>query len=360
MGLEEDEIIKRNEATTKMIIQMKNRDSLLIQKSRSRWLKDGDVNSGFFHKVINGRRLKNEISGLSVKDSWIEKPKEVKREVKAHFEAQFRERSRVRPLLPEDFVHKKIPDNTREWLDIPFTEDEIKTAVWNCEGGKSPGPDGFNFNFMKKCWGIIKGDLLEVMKEFHAHGKLARGYNPPFIALISKKEDASELKEFRPISLINCLYKAISKVLASKLKQVMHLLISECQSAFVEGRYILDGVIVLNKIIEEAKRRKKGITMFKIDFAIAYDTVDWDFLDIMLEKMNFSPKWRRWISGCLGSASANVLVNAAPPYADDTMFVATDKRENASAFKSILKLFELLSGLAINFDKNSLVGVGIA
>ncbi|XP_057780084.1 uncharacterized protein LOC130998691 [Salvia miltiorrhiza] len=63
-GLQEDDIIKRNEAGAKLIMQLKNKDSLLSQKARTRWLLDGDVNSGFFHKVIRGRRLKNEISHL--------------------------------------------------------------------------------------------------------------------------------------------------------------------------------------------------------------------------------------------------------------------------------------------------------
>ncbi|XP_057808482.1 uncharacterized protein LOC131022959 [Salvia miltiorrhiza] len=311
-------------------------------------------------------------------------------------------------------VHKKLPENWKDWIETPFTEEEIRTAVWNCEGGKSPGPDGFNFNFFKNCWEIIKDDLFEVMRDFHSHGKLAKGSNPSFIALIPKKEGAAVLKEFRPISLINCLYKVISKVLASRLKQVMHLIIAECQSAFVGGRYILDGVIVLNEIIEETTKKKKGLALFKVDFARAYDTVDWAFLDNMLEHMNFGFKWRGWISGCLCSASANVLVNGSPSgefrlerglrqgdplspflflivaeglnllveraihkgclepvsigreevrishlqYADDTMFVVTEKRDNAWAIKCILKLFELLSGLSVNFDKSCIVGVG--
>ncbi|XP_057789480.1 uncharacterized protein LOC131006301 [Salvia miltiorrhiza] len=119
-GLEEGELIKRNKAATNLILQLKNRDSILSQKSRARWLADGDVNSIFFHKVIKGRRLKNEISGLWNNNRWIDDPTEVKNMVKAFFQAQFQSSPRVRPLLPKNFVQKKIPDNYREWLDSPF------------------------------------------------------------------------------------------------------------------------------------------------------------------------------------------------------------------------------------------------
>ncbi|XP_057811281.1 uncharacterized protein LOC131025504 [Salvia miltiorrhiza] len=143
---------------------------------------------------------------------------------------------------------------------------------------------------MKRCWEIIKEDLLKVLKEFHANGKLTRGCNTAFVVLIPKKTAASELKDYMPISLINSLYKVLAKVLALRMKKVMNLIISERQSAFVEGRCILDGVVTLNEIVEEAKRKKKGTILFKDDFAKAYDTVDWHFLDKMLEKMNFREK----------------------------------------------------------------------
>ncbi|XP_057775476.1 uncharacterized protein LOC130994451 [Salvia miltiorrhiza] len=415
MGLEDDEIIKRNESVANLFLQLKNRDSLLSQKARDRWLTDGDVNSNYFHKVINGRRLKNDISGLQVRDRWLEEPEEVKQEIRTHFQNQFKEREMIRPHIPEDFVSMKISNDMKTKLEQQFTEEEVKAAVWNCDGRKSPGPDGFNFLFFKTCWEIIKEDLIEVMKEFHSHGKLVKGSNPSFIVLIPKKNTTSELKDFRPISLINCLYKVIAKILALRMKQVIHSIISDCQSAFVEGRFILDGVISLNEIIDEVKKRKKRLTLFKVDFAKAFDTVDWKFIDLMLEKMNFSQKWRNWISECLGSATANVLVNGSPSgefrlerglrqgdplspflflvaaeglhlitervvqknllepaecgngairishlqYADDTIFVVSGKEQNAWALKCILKIFEMLSGLKVNFDKSCLLGIGI-
>ncbi|XP_057795400.1 uncharacterized protein LOC131011642 [Salvia miltiorrhiza] len=112
------------------------------------------------------------------------------------------------------------------------------------------------------------------MNEFHANGMIHRGCNSSFIVLIPKKNESGSLEDYRPIYLINSLYKVIAKTLAGRMSTVLSTIISENQSAFLRGRFILDGVIVLNETIEEAKRSGKGRVFFKIDFAKAYDSVE--------------------------------------------------------------------------------------
>ncbi|MCI32279.1 RNA-directed DNA polymerase (Reverse transcriptase), partial [Trifolium medium] len=92
----------------------------------------------------------------------------------------------------------------------------------------------------------------------------------------------------------------------------MHRLISETQSAFVRGRQILDGVLIANEVIDEAKRLKKKVLLFKVDFEKAYDSVDWDFLDFVMGKMHFPTKWRNWIRECISTSWVSVLINGSP------------------------------------------------
>lgn len=106
-----------------------------------------------------------------------------------------------------------------------------------------------------------------------------RGSNCSFIVLIPKKENPQKVSEFRPISLIGCMYKVLSKVLANRLRKVMNVLISYGQLAFIMGRQILDGILIANVVIDEAKRKKKEVVFFKVDFEKAYDSVSWSFLD---------------------------------------------------------------------------------
>lgn len=158
----------------------------------------------------------------------------------------------------------------------------------------------------------MKEDLLRVMDKFYDNGKLAHGCNSSFIILIPKKDGICGLQNLRPISLIGSLYKIIAIVLANKLKQVVGKLNGESQSAFIKGHNILDSVVVLNEIIDEARRSKERQLIFKIDFAKAYDSVDWRYLFDMLQLMNFPTKWVGWMREWVTTASANVLVNGVP------------------------------------------------
>lgn len=166
--------------------------------------------------------------------------------------------------------------------------------MWSCDGTKSPGPDGINFGFLKEFWELVKEDIMRMLRDFHCNARLIRGFNPSFIILIPKKEDAT-LDDYRTISLIGSAYKVLAKLLSKRLSSVMESVISDCQSAFIDKRYILDVVSILNEAVEEAKKKRIERIFFKIDFAKAYDSVDWSYLDMMMEQFNFSRKWRAWI-----------------------------------------------------------------
>jgi len=108
------------------------------------------------------------------------------------------------------------------------------------------------------------------------------------------------------------LYKIISKALSLHLKNVISKVIDVRQSTFLEGRGLLDSVLVANEVLEEYKRKKKSCVFFKVDYEKAYDSVSWEFLYYMLERLGFCAQWIRWIKCCLESASVSVLVNGNP------------------------------------------------
>ncbi|GKB44769.1 RNA-directed DNA polymerase, eukaryota [Tanacetum coccineum] len=172
----------------------------------------------------------------------------------------------------------------KEDLERSVTYDEIKRAVWDCGTNKSPGPDGFTFNFIRRYWKGIDKDVVKDVEEFFVSSKFPPGSNSSFITLIPKTQDAKMVKDFRPISLIGSTYKIITKIMANRLSMVISDLVSDVQSAFVSNRQILD----------------------------AFDSVRWDFLDDILDKFGFGTKWRGWIQGCLSSAMGSILVNGSP------------------------------------------------
>ena len=114
---------------------------------------------------------------------------------------------------------------------------------------------------------------------FEHTGRLARGCNSSFIMFVAKVKDHLSPWDFRPISLIRCLYKVVSKVLAYQLKKVVGLTVDEVQSDYVEGRSILDVPLIVNEICSWSKNMKNKILVFKVDFDKAFDSINWSFLD---------------------------------------------------------------------------------
>ena len=168
---------------------------------------------------------------------------------------------------------QKISQHQNDRLTARFQEEEIKQAIWDCGSDKSPGSDGLNFNFIKQFWQLLKPDILCFLDEFYVHGVFSRGCNASFIALIPKVADPRFLNDYRPISLIGCMYKIVAKLLANRMKKVMAFIVDETQSAFIEGRHLLHSVLIANEVIEEAKRSSKSCLIFKVDYEKAYDSI---------------------------------------------------------------------------------------
>ncbi|GJU19068.1 ribonuclease H-like domain-containing protein [Tanacetum coccineum] len=100
--------------------------------------------------------------------------------------------------------------------------------------------------------------------------------------------------------------------LANRLSLVISELVSDVQSAFVSNRHILDGPFILNELLSWCKHKKSKALIFKIDFEKAFDSVRWDYLDVVLANFGFGLKWHSWIQGCLKSAMGHILVNGSP------------------------------------------------
>lgn len=181
---------------------------------------------------------------------------------------------------------------------------------------------------------------MKIFQEFQSKSFLDWRLKNTFIALIPKKDTVEEIKDLRPISLVHGVYKIVSKVLAERFKTALHSIISS------KKRQIFDGVLVANELIDSRIRSGKPGLFCKIDFEKAFDHVNWDFLDEILEKMGFGTKWRSWVKYCVEYVRFSVIINgSAAGYIKSNKGIR--QGDPLSPF-----LF-LLVGEALSYDKTS-------
>nr|GEX32757.1 RNA-directed DNA polymerase, eukaryota, reverse transcriptase zinc-binding domain protein [Tanacetum cinerariifolium] len=220
----------------------------LMQKSRVKWEVEGNENSKFFHGLINSRRKSQSIHGIMHEGVWLSDPKDIKEAFINFYKKKFScHDSQI--SFPSFMPAHRLNTSDQDLLEAVVSMEEIKTAVWDCGSNKAPG------------------------------------VNSAFITLIPKVSNPLFIKDYRPISLIGLHYKIVAKILSNRLYKVIDSIISPEQSAFISGRQILDGPLILSEIIDWPITMGRSKTEFdnliidisnmEIDDLVESDTCVW-------------------------------------------------------------------------------------
>ncbi|RVX23130.1 Transposon TX1 uncharacterized 149 kDa protein [Vitis vinifera] len=361
------------------------------QLSRELWLREGDRNTGFFHRMANAHRRINAMSKIMINGVRFTEDQDMREGIANAYQQLLSENPGWKADIG-GLLMNQISSSEADGIEVPFSETEIFTALKGMNGDKAPGPDGFTLAFWQNSWETVKEDLLGLFKEFHDQNSFIKSLNHTFLVLIPKKGGCGGLGDYRPISLLGGLYKLLAKVLANRIKKVIGKVISPDQNAFIKGRQILDGSLIANEVIDSwQKRGEKGIVC-KLDIEKAYDSINWQFLLKVMQKMGFGSKWIGWMWYCISTVKYSVLVNGGPSwfflkheraaeggfikgcriwrdreqavkvthllFADDTIIFCEAKKEALLHLGWVLFWFEAASGLKINLDKSMVIPVG--
>ena len=150
---------------------------------------------------------------------------------------------------------------------------------------------GLQWHFFRSVGGLWS--VLDFFEEVHDHCKFERSLNASFITLIPKKVNASNIRNFRPISPIGSVYKLLAKVLANGFKVVLDGLISDSQNAFLGSCQMVDSVLIANEYLDSRIKSGSPGIICELDIEKAYDYVNWDNLLYVLSRMGFGSKWIR-------------------------------------------------------------------
>jgi hypothetical protein len=211
-----------------------------------------------------------------------------------------------------DHVPRKVTPAVNSILDAPFSQEEVKKALFQMFPTKAPGPDGFPAHFFQRHWDICGEDITRAVLDIVRGNESTESINDTILVLIPKVKNPTLLSQFRPISLCNVFYKIASKVMANRLKQILPDIISEEQSAFVSGRLITDNIISAYECLHFMKRNKSKRNIscaLKLDMMKAYDRVEWDYIEAIMIKLGFSQHWTTVVMSMVRSVSFSVMFN---------------------------------------------------
>ncbi|CAJ2636477.1 unnamed protein product [Trifolium pratense] len=301
-----------NELRQRLDFLLVKDDMFWRQRAKTFWYREGDLNTHYFHATATTRKNKNRIVRLEdVHGNVCNSAEDIKGIAKDYFMNLFQQQNGERmPVI--NAVTSNISAEDNNDLTAPFSIAEFKDAVFSMEADKCPGPDGFNPGFYHNFWDLCGNEIFEAGCSWLECGAFPPSLNSTNIALIPKGDSQASMKDWRPISLCNVLYKIVAKVLANRLKPILEKCISENQSAFVPGRSILDNATAAIEIIHYMKSKtkgKKGEVALKLDISKAYDRIDWEYLKDIMAKMGFSQQWIGWVMLCVETVDYSIIVN---------------------------------------------------
>jgi hypothetical protein len=230
------------------------------QRGRVRWSFQGDANTTYFYVVANGRRRKCMISTLTVDAGPISD----KRLIQDHIYSFYRE------LLGSESIRlcgiaqnawdtsPRVSAAENLHLALTFSKEELEEVVKEIKTDTAPGLDGFPVAFFQRCWSLVKHGVLHILNDFILVRIDIARLNFGVLSLIPQVSGADKITQYMPIALINVIFKIVSKHFASKLDPIAHRVISQNQTAFIKGRFMLDGAMALQEIIHEMKSKKLG------------------------------------------------------------------------------------------------------
>nr|KAJ0212228.1 hypothetical protein LSAT_V11C400198280 [Lactuca sativa] len=319
------------------------------------------------HGILKNNHRKNKIHGLTINGAWNIDPIAIKEEVHNFFSLKFHEPRTNRPKFISG-LFKKLSTDKGLFSESNFEVDEIKLAVFDCGSEKASGPDGFTFKLLKSKWETIKDDIIRFVKFFEETGRISKGCNSSFITLVPKTKDLVTLGDYRPIILSGCMYKIITKVLASRLKVVISSIIDETQSTYVDGGNILDMPLIMNETQSWSRWGSESNGDYGFGDAsnllgprlllMALPPVNSRYQKESDKSMDIAMK-----TACSKSIFSRIkLPNNGPLishllYADDVIFVGEGSHTNIKNISRILRCFQVSSELKVNFHKSKAIGL---
>ena len=265
-----------------------------IIRSKVEQIESGEKSTAFFYRQTKQNYEKKTIEELLVNDIRTNDVDVINTEIKQYYTKLYSSTLGIsinhNDLLGNCKLEElpKLKDIDSDALQTPITQAEMHIALQDMKENKSPGSDGLSAEFYKMFWIELGPKLEEVIRYSTEHKELPLSFRQGIITLLQKpNKDPLRIKNYRPISLLNCDYKIYSKVLANRVSQNIKDLINNDQTGFIKDRYIGENIRTIQDIIDHANNNNMEGLLLQLDFEKAYDSIEWTFLLSVLKKFGF-------------------------------------------------------------------------
>ena len=309
-ALSEKEILKQ-----KLHFFYERKANGLILRSKARWTEKGEKPTKYFFNLEKRNYTRRRISELELSDRKPScKEDEILKEIENFYKKLYTSKGNIEDNRFENFVRNlelpKLRDFDKEDLEGEITMDECKEVLKTFSSGKSPGEDGFTWEFYNCFFDLLGEDLINCYNAAYKNGEMSISQRRGVITLIPKEDsNLLNLANWRPITLLNLDYKIASKAIAKRIEKVLASLINSDQTGFIKGRYIGQNVRLLNDILEQTEIQNIPGILLQLDFRKAFDTIEWEFIQKTLALFNFGESIQRWISTFYTNPESSVLNN---------------------------------------------------
>ncbi|XP_038994260.1 uncharacterized protein LOC120118220 [Hibiscus syriacus] len=255
-------------------------DHCMALKTQIQWLKKGDKCSKYFHSVIASKNKRETIRVLvNEQGSKLDDFDDMSSEVIQFFKNQLGNTdSNVKdndPNVLKNLLNLNLSLEALAYLDKNITDEEIKDVFFSQGNDRAHRPDGYTHFFFKSTWSVVSEDVIKAVKYFFQNSSILPAFNSTIIALVPNIINPGKVKDYKPISCCSVVYKAITKILVHRLKNLLHDLITLNQTTFVKGIHIIDNILLAQDLVKGYGRKSiSPRCAIKINLQKAFDSLD--------------------------------------------------------------------------------------
>ncbi|XP_070771031.1 LOW QUALITY PROTEIN: uncharacterized protein [Enoplosus armatus] len=305
-GMDFNEEIKQIKTEMSASAEIKSKGVIL--RSKEREIEEGEKCTRYFFKKIMNKG--GSIFRLRKENGCIADTTEEIIETVGHFYRELYKEKHVKwDTMTEvlEVIDQAVNDS--ELLTQDFNILELNKCLKSFKAGKSPGEDGLPLEFYVTFWDILAPDLLAVFMDFEKLDRLPDSFRVGIVTLLHKDKDKTDLKNWRPITLLNFDCKLFSKVLASRMSLFLEDLIHPDQACAVPGRKITDSLVLIRDTICYARDRNIRLVVLNLDFEKAFDRISHQYLFQVLQKMGFPRRFIAWVRMLYQGITSKFTVN---------------------------------------------------